>query len=110
LSFLLEYSFHDDIIKSIEDHAKKCEDQIIMNITSDQFIAKEPDALFWSARGITIDGTFSFSFTLDTDYDLKLIYVEESNPPAVSQSAYDLHGVLIDFASDVAVLMSLTVN
>ena len=51
-----------------------------------------------------------FSLASGADNVLKLMYFEEMNPPAVSQSAYDLHGVLIDFASDVAVLMSLTVN
>lgn len=88
LSFLLEYSFHDDIIHSIENHAKKCEDVIIKSITQDGFEAKDPDYLFWSARGIELNS---------------------DHPPFVSQSAYELHGVLIDFASDVAVLMSLNV-
>lgn len=89
LSFLIDYSFHDDIIKSIENHAKKCEDVIIQSITEDEFEAREPDALFWSSRGI---------------------HINDGIPPLVSQSAYDLHGVLIEFASDVAVLMSLTVS
>jgi hypothetical protein len=84
---MLEYSFQDDIICSIEYHAKTCEDGIIKSIVDDKFEAKAPDYLFWSARGIILVSI---------------------NAPKVSQSAYELHGVLINFASDVAVLMSLT--
>lgn len=84
---MLEYSFQDDIISSIENHAKTCEDGIIKSIVEDNYEAKDPDYLFWSARGIVLDSNIA---------------------PRVSHSTYILHGVLINFASDVAVLMSLT--
>ncbi len=86
LSFLIEFTFQDDIIKSIEDHAKKCEDIIIASIASESFEPQTPDYLFWSARGIEL---------------------KETAQP-ISKSTVDLYSVLIDFASDVAVLMSLT--
>jgi hypothetical protein len=83
---MLEYSFQDDIIRSIGNNAKTCEDGIIKSIVEDDFEAKDPDFLFWSARGINLNSNVA---------------------PRVSQSTYILHGVLINFASDVAVLMSL---
>jgi hypothetical protein len=83
---MLEYSFQDDIIRSIESNAKTCEDGIIKSIVEDDFQAKDPDFLFWSARGINL---------------------KSNAAPRVSQSTYILHGILINFASDVAVLMSL---
>ena len=97
LSFLVEYSFHDDIIHSIEVHAKKSEDVIVESISSDKFVGLTPDLNFWSSRGIFLSNFFDSIWHLD------------ECPPSLSKSAYDLHGVLIAFASDVAVLMSLTV-
>ena len=86
LSFLIEFTFNDDIVKSIEEHARKCEDIIIGSIAVEAFEPQTPDYLFWSARGIELN----------------------QNAPSISKSTVDLYSVLIDFASDVAVLMSLT--
>ncbi|KAL2919873.1 exocyst complex component exo84 [Polyrhizophydium stewartii] len=86
LTFLLDKIVLADIANAIETHSQSCEETIAAAVRNDKFEAVAPRTEFFDERNLS--------------FDIPI--------PRMSESAYQLFKVLTDFASDVGVLMSMT--
>ncbi|TPX67222.1 hypothetical protein SpCBS45565_g03925 [Spizellomyces sp. 'palustris'] len=86
VTFVLDEAFHDDIVKSIKEHSKQCENAIVAAVEADKFAVIKPDSPFLVGRE-------------DEFADITA---------NVSQSVYELYSVFMEFGADVSVLMSIS--
>ncbi|KAI8819537.1 uncharacterized protein EV422DRAFT_533391 [Fimicolochytrium jonesii] len=77
-------ALHDDIVRSIEEHSASCVANIVVSLEKDKFVVVDANWL------IGKEDEFA-------DITAK-----------VSQSVYELYSILMDFGSDVSVLMSIS--
>ncbi|KAJ3031338.1 exocyst complex component exo84 [Rhizophlyctis rosea] len=78
LSFVLEDMFYPDLVTAVEEHAGRCQKDIVKAVGEDNFVvvdAKEEDAEF---------------------------------PVKVSKSVHTLYSILMDFGADMGLVMSIT--
>jgi hypothetical protein len=84
LTFLIDKTINEDIIKAIESYSIECNSNIELGINSDPMTLLEPDLIIF-------DGHF----------------MQFENVPVLSSSCYSFYQILTTFGSDIGILISL---
>ncbi|KAJ3042059.1 exocyst complex component exo84 [Rhizophlyctis rosea] len=100
LTFVLDDLFHDDLVNAIDEHAKRCNGEIVGAVIEDGFGSVETGSE---------DGTWvswKVGNVENEDLITKAWFVAEF-PVKVSKSVHALYAILMDFGADMGLLMSI---